>query len=493
MPSAGELRFLDTTYALDRIGWDDPALPKLWRYNQHYFDDLNAADFADRTGWHAALIDRWLAENVPGSGTGWEPYPTSLRIVNWIKWAIAGNALTAPALQSLAVQARWLTRRLERHLLGNHLFANAKALLFAACFFGGPEARRWQRLALRILQRELPEQVLSDGGHFELSTMYHALALEDVLDVINVARAYPDALADDAETWASQLSEVAARMLGWLDAMSHPDGEIGFFNDAAFGIAPAPAELRDYAARLGLGLGAATAPRPVEHFAASGYARISIGPATLLADVARIGPDYLPGHAHADTLSFELSIGAERFLVNGGTSVYEAGVQRLKERGTAAHNTVVVNGENSSEIWASFRVARRARPFGLHIDEECDMCSIECAHDGYRRLPGRPVHRRRWRMDRIGLTVSDDISGPHANAEAMFLFHPSVQIEATDGARGRAMSGAAALEWEVGEGRAVLEPAEYHPRFGVGLATQRLRVALVEGRSRVRLRWQAGV
>jgi hypothetical protein len=55
------------------------------------------------------------------------------------------------------------------------------------------------------------------------------------------------------------------------------------------------------------------------------------------------------------------------------------------------------------------------------------------------------------------------------------------------------MSGAAALEWEVGVGRAVLEPAEYHPRFGVGLATQRLRVALVEGRSRVRLRWQAGV
>ena len=139
-----------------------------------------------------------MAENPPGQGNGWEPYPTSLRIVNWIKWALsppeprggfepgglpvrAGvgvlqgleghettprQILPPDCLHSLAVQARWLRRRLEYHLLGNHLFANAKALVFAGAFFVGPEGAagamarepaQWLALGQRLLRRELAE------------------------------------------------------------------------------------------------------------------------------------------------------------------------------------------------------------------------------------------------------------------------------------------------------------------------------------------------
>jgi hypothetical protein len=66
---------------------------KLWLYNLHYFDDLNGVAAAERTAWHRALLARWVAENPPGVGNGWEPYPSSLRIVNWIKWWLAGNVL----------------------------------------------------------------------------------------------------------------------------------------------------------------------------------------------------------------------------------------------------------------------------------------------------------------------------------------------------------------------------------------------------------------
>ena len=83
-----------------------------------------------------------------------------------------------------------------------------------------------------------------------------------------------------------------------------------------------------------------------------------------LLDVAPVGPDYLPGHAHADTLSFELSLFGQRVLVNSGTSQYEAGPERSRQRGTAAHNTVIVDGHDSSEVWAGFRVARRASSRG---------------------------------------------------------------------------------------------------------------------------------
>ncbi|MCB1643095.1 MAG: hypothetical protein KDI37_15305, partial [Xanthomonadales bacterium] len=133
--------------------WQAPDHSDLFRYNLHYFDDLNALGARDRREWHSALIERWIAENPPGKGVGWAPYPTSLRMVNWIKAALSGFELPAEAVHSLAVQGRWLERRLEWHLLGNHLFANAKALVFAGCYFEGSEADGWLGTGLRILAR----------------------------------------------------------------------------------------------------------------------------------------------------------------------------------------------------------------------------------------------------------------------------------------------------------------------------------------------------
>src|SRR5262249_2959052 len=154
-------------------------------------DDLNALDATERVGPHRALLARWIDENPPARGNGWEPYPTSLRIVNWIKWVLSGNNPGTAIHQSLALQVRWLRRRLEWHLLGNHLIANAKALIFGGLYCDGAEADAWLDKGLAILAREAHEQVLPDGGHFELSPMYHAIVLEDFLDLINAAQTWP--------------------------------------------------------------------------------------------------------------------------------------------------------------------------------------------------------------------------------------------------------------------------------------------------------------
>jgi hypothetical protein len=205
-----QMRFLNEERDLDAHGWDSKDLAKLWRYNQHYFDDLCAFGAAERTEWHRELIARWMRECPPGQGTAWEPYPSSLRIVNWIKWLRAGNEPVPGMLDSLAAQVRFLTKRLEWHLLGNHLFVNAKALMIAGLFFDGDEAEEWFEMGEGILRTEIPEQILADGGQFERSPMYHALALEDMLDILNAARTYPAACADD---------DLAQRGLG-----SEPDG-----------------------------------------------------------------------------------------------------------------------------------------------------------------------------------------------------------------------------------------------------------------------------
>jgi hypothetical protein len=158
-------RFLNVERELEgSAGWNDPAAEKLWLYNLHYFDDLNAEGRDGRDAWHRALIERWIAENPPGHGNGWEPYPLSLRIVNWTKWALSGHALSPAAMQSLAVQTRFLARRLEWHLLGNHLWTNGKALVFAGAFFDGEEAARGETPASASSRHSSPSRCCRTAG-----------------------------------------------------------------------------------------------------------------------------------------------------------------------------------------------------------------------------------------------------------------------------------------------------------------------------------------
>nr|VFJ46011.1 MAG: Uncharacterized conserved protein, heparinase superfamily [Candidatus Kentron sp. FM]VFJ61187.1 MAG: Uncharacterized conserved protein, heparinase superfamily [Candidatus Kentron sp. FM]VFK13602.1 MAG: Uncharacterized conserved protein, heparinase superfamily [Candidatus Kentron sp. FM] len=487
------------------LDWEPADRDRLWRYNLHYFDDLNAADAGRRREWHRELLRDWVRDNPPVTGTGWEPYPTSLRMVNWIQWTLTGNTLPAECLHSLAIQARWLSKRLERHLLGNHLLANAKALVFAGLFFEGKEAEGWLATGLGILEREIPEQVLADGGHFERSTMYHALVLEDLLDLYNLVRAYPGAPLPGRLAITGAITDAIARMGDWLQTLCHPDGEIAFFNDAALGIAPAPAELAAYAGRLGLAppaMPVAAAPSPAApistrlvHRKDSGYIRASLGHAVAFLDVAPLGPDYLPGHGHADTLSFELSVFGERVIVNGGTSRYGTGRQRLRERETRAHSTVEIDGKSSSEVWSGFRVARRARPFGLRIQETPDCLEVTCSHDGYRRLPYKPIHRRGWRMTPGGLQVSDWVSGlarAALAAHARFIVPPGIGIEQRDdNSWTLVLAGGRRLELSVIWGTGRVEPARYAPEFGKVLPARCLTVAPAEGRMVTVFEWPA--
>jgi uncharacterized heparinase superfamily protein len=220
-------------------------------------------------------------------------------------------------------------------------------------------------------------------------------------------------------------------MFEWLAAMCHPDGDISFFNDAAFGIALTPAKLRVCAKTLGLEANARSEDGIV-HLQPSGYVRLQRGALLVIFDAAPVGPDYIPGHAHADTLSFELSWNAQRVLTNSGTSTYNVGPRRSWERSTAAHNTVEVDAENSSEVWSAFRVARRARPLDLEVGQGGDLLRAACSHDGYRRLRGAPMHRRSIGVDGNALKVSDTISGRGIHrAAGHFHFHPDVRLEET--------------------------------------------------------------
>jgi uncharacterized heparinase superfamily protein len=461
-------------------GWDDPQRSALWTYNLHYFDDLRRAGWRGRKDWHRTLVSRWITENPPPIGVGWDAYPTSLRIVNWIAWDLAAGLLTEHARICLASQAEWLSRSLETHLLGNHLFANLKALVFAGSYFDGAVADRWMGIAVARLERELGEQVLNDGGNFELSPMYHSIFLADLIDLVNLSDVFPGRISNGL---VERLRETAGRMLGWLAAMTHPDGEIAQFNDAALGVAPALAQLEGYAASVGIersSVGKRLVGANVEalHLADTGYVRLETDHAVAICDVALVGPDYLPGHAHADTLSYELSVGSRRIVVNGGTSQYGLGPGRLRERSTVSHSTVEIAGLSSSEVWSGFRVGRRACPFDVTLEALDVGVRLAASHDGYKRLAGAPIHRRSWTMRQGELIVEDTVRGGGHVAVARHILHP---------AYAHAMAGgpefATSPPYE-------LTPARHAPRFGESIITQAIAVPLLNGAAEVRWSWR---
>ena len=352
-----EFTFLNVT--AKPKGWDDESLELLWRYNLHYFDYINGR--VEVAKWKS-LIERWIAENPRGARPGWDSYPTSLRIVNWVKWLKNNHADHVEYVEaSLKEQAEWLMKHLEYHLLANHLLANAKALVFAGKYL---DRKDWYGKGMSIYSRQLPEQTCGDGVNFERSPMYHAIIFEDILDLAEYTR-------------ESLFKDYAARMAAGMRLLTGPDGKIAKFNDATEGIAKQPIELLARAGKL-------SRAEHAERGGGSGFLRMEAGEWTLLAKTGEIGPSYQPGHAHADTYSFELWKNGKKVIGDPGCSTYIPGQIRSYERSTGAHNTVVIDGKNSSEVWASHRVGRRF---------------------------DRKQHRREFDMTEAGLKGIDHLNG----------------------------------------------------------------------------------
>ncbi|MCF5901567.1 heparinase II/III family protein [Aeromonas veronii] len=476
----GERSFSFLNKKHDVVSWNDTNLEKLWLYNLHYFNELNSVGALSREEQLIGLVKCWIDENPPFFGNGWEPYPISLRVVNWIKYFLSVDKQSSLVLDSLFQQVYALEQQLEYHLLGNHIFANAKALLFAGCFFEGEKADFWLEKALKILDKEIVEQVLHDGGHFELSPMYHNVILLDMLDLYNLINIYPH---EELKKRRCQWGGVIEKMLEWGDYMSHPDGEVSFFNDAAMKISPPINVLRKYAQLLGVESTVVNKSGlcgfEYKYLSYSGYVVVNNKALKAILDVAKVGPDYIPGHAHADTLSFELSLFGYRVFVNSGTSLYGVNEERLRQRKTASHNTLEVDGADSSEVWSGFRVARRAYPTKPCIVKNNEALEFACSHDGYSRFLNKVTHIRKWRFLENRIEIIDSLKGQFTSAIVYYHLHPDIHVDT----QGRE------IELTLPTGKKIkiesncdieLQPSTWHPEFGVSIASQKFVIKLTQ-------------
>ena len=475
--------FLSEVNQLSRVGWDNPSQSKLWRYNLHYFDYLNQLEFENEgVELQNNIIGKWISENPFGKGTGWEPYPISLRIINWIKWHFKTNSLSAEAKLSLWNQVNWLAGRPEYHLLGNHLFINAKALLFACVIFGLDEHSAIYRKALKILKEELSEQFLEDGAHFELSPMYHALAMEDLLDLYQLKSTLPPNFP------GQEIEEKFLNGMNWLHYMSYSSGELAHFNDCANDIAPTLSELKELGQKVGL-KGALNSEIKYNYFKDSGFVVFKNETVHLIADIGDIGPDYLPGHAHADSLSFELAIKGKRIIVNSGTGEYGLSQERLRQRSTSAHSTIELDGKSSSEVWSGFRVAQRARITEVEICEDDNRIVFAAVHDGYTRIASKPIHKRQWIVNDGCVEIIDEVTGSQNTVQLTYYLHPDIHIEIHDEGVQLRINSEKLAKIRTKQNVQVLD-ATYHDKFG---ASKKNKCLLITGTtpfsSKVSISW----
>ncbi len=425
--------FLNQKRSMEYIqDWTCLDEPKLWRYNLHYFDflldDGASQEIKDR------LVDSWVLASSGLKVDAWEPYPVSLRLVNWIKYFIVYKKNSVPEswLKSLYQQSQVLFNSIEYHILANHYLKNAKALFFTGAYLKSDDADKYFNKGIKILLQAAEEQILSDGGHYEKSPMYHSIVVEDFLDVINLVQSNSLVISDQD---VSFLKDKTKQALNFLDAIVMPDGEIPLFNDSAFNIAPHPDLLFKYAYELtGYIRDSSVSQKRTISLNDSGYYMIKGDNSVCIVDCGAVSPDYQPGHTHCDLLSYEMSIHGKRLIVNSGLHDYENSQQRAYCRSTKAHNTLEIDGREQSEIWGQFRVARRAEVLSAEMVQTDEGAVIFTgSYRPYWAAKAQLAHTRQVRHANNQWIITDAVSGAGEHVVKNYLhLHPEVSCTQDD-------------------------------------------------------------
>lgn len=420
-----------------RLAADDPFVfeppPDLSRgdvraelHSFHWLADLRAVGSDAARERARELIGSWIERRGEWAPLPWRGDVLGRRISIWLAeypffQAGADDAFRAHVLRSLARQVRHLGRlaRYGGAALGPAGHGRLEALTAfvhaSACL---PTGQTHLPKALVLLLRELDCQVLPDGGHYQRSPAVQLELLRGLVRTRAMLLAGRNAVPSGLQTTID-------RMASMLRFYCHGDGRLALFNHTNEGNA---AEIEGVLSLVG----AADSASSVQSAPHAGFQRLAAGRVLVLMDTGAPPPPGSDAYAHASTLSFELSYGPERLIVNCGARPHVRGEWLLAQRATAAHSTLVLHNFNSSEVMPSGRLGRRP----LHVlcrREEADGATlVDASHDGY-APPFGVLHRRRLYLAAEGedLRGEDRLarirSGNALPFAIRFHLHPDVQ------------------------------------------------------------------
>ena len=431
----------------NQVDWDMPGERyRLKCFNLNSFSWLQILSDACRQTGNPAYVDfgleqirHWQASCRKVKGDKWNAYVLAKRLMHQIGFLCAhAEDHLQEFVPFLAAQADILSKNVEFHLGANHVLSEARALMFCGAFL---KNKKLYRRGKRILDREFSVQFLADGGHYERSVSYHVESLQQYFEAVWLMARVGDG---DAVSWAQRLREPYR----YLSAMVRCDGTIPLVNDAArdypfdgadflytssyLYAEPAPkAAAGDYSRRWAMdSLGLETDWRCPALFADTGFLsdHFTFGNTahSLFFHVGNHGPDCNLGHTHADSLSLLWTSTDGELFADSGVYTYAPGPERNACRATASHNTVEVDGTDSCECWAAFRVARRGHTRIEEFTDDDEKLLLSASHDGYEILLSDPVKHTRTlhRCKASGLITVTDVLTPKAQQHTGTLrFH----------------------------------------------------------------------
>jgi uncharacterized heparinase superfamily protein len=398
-----------------------------------WLDSLRAFGGAQARQFTRQVILAWFTDTAAYDSLTWSSDLMAARLrrclVNSAFLETNSDALfRAHLLRPLNRQAEHLSRVLPDGINGAALLKASIALMLAGAVLppqGSKGGDKWLRKGGALLDREFHAQILPDGGHVERSPSVMLELLQHLLDLHHVLMLTERKLPD-------QLLSTIGNLASALKVLTHPDGGLALFNDST----------EDEASTIMLALMRADAASGLEardlvQLPQTGFQRMVAGRSVLIADTGAPPPRGLDGHAHAGTLSFEFSHGAERMIVNCGAHP-TAAEWRQVQRATAAHSTLVVDDTNSSMLLPpdgpsggglaltprSVVVRREATEAGQWLDAR---------HNGYDE-PFDLTHRRRLFLAADGLELigEETLTGRGGRSFALrFHLHPGVQVSMT--------------------------------------------------------------
>ena len=477
----------------------------LWEPNRH----LHLVTFAQawaltRDARHAAALkshlDSWFTDCPHLLGPNWSSsLEAGLRLTNWsLAWQLLGGA-DSPVFEGeegRAFRERWLASVYQHaefvnghyslhSSANNHLIGEAAGVYLASMAWPHwEEADEWHDTARTILEREALLQNGADGVNLEQSTSYLQWTFDLLLLPLLAARANGD---DFPQAYARRLEA----MLEFLASIMDAGGNVPMVGDADDGCVARLDPRRDFCRfRSLLALGAVLFERPdfkakartlddksrwllgpdadarfeaIESiapvaprraFPEGGYYILGTDFDTpreirILADAGPLGYREIAAHGHADALAFTLSLGGEEILVDPGTYAYHTQPEwRAYFRGTAAHNTVRIDGRDQSRQGGNFMWLRKAHAEASAWMSSAERDFLEGWHDGYRSLGDPVLHRRRLVLDKATRTlVVEDYLEMDGTHEVEIFLHAAPEAHAlrtADGVRllrsGRALS-----------------------------------------------------
>lgn len=381
-----------------------------------------------------AIVDSWLTLHASRiDGVAWEIDVTSQRLIAWLSHSPvvlqnADRGFYRRFMKSLAFHVRFLRRMAAFAADGEVLFRLRIALAMASIAM--PTRNSVLKRAARALDAEFDTQILPDGGHVSRNPR---VGLELLLDLLPLRQTYVNLGHDLPQKLISGID----RMYPALRFFRHQDGDLALFNGATSTLANELMSVLRYDE---------TAGQPFKALPHSRYQRLAAGKTVLIADTGTPPSGRLSRSAHAGTLSFEMSSGRHRFIVNSGSPKFAGPRYVQMARTTATHSTVTLNDTSSSRFSPSpflgHMMTSPVRNVGIErIETEDGRDGIKASHDGYLRAFG-VLFERELTLNSAGsiITGRDRLVMQHEarddeplQAVARFHVHPAIILQQQDG------------------------------------------------------------